>query len=248
MGQNIIGKASGAPDVKNSDISLGLTALAAPELRSMDESAIHLAVLNLDDGDLAHAGRLLSPTEHQRASQLRRQADRERYIRGRGALREAIGKALGMNPVSVPMLRQQRGKPVLPDEFELGFSVAHCRTRGVIVLGRRRALGIDVERLRDIDNRDALVARHFSPNERRAMSGAPGADQQRLFFQCWTRKEAFLKMSGRGLGTDLAQHDVGLGNDAPQGVNASLHTFELEPGTIVSIASDRAWSTIHRIS
>ena len=52
--------------------------------------------------------------------------------------------------------------------------------------------------------------------------------------------------------TNLVQQAGGMPSsaaaDAPQGVNASLHTFELEPGTIVSIASDRVWSTIHRIS
>jgi 4'-phosphopantetheinyl transferase len=42
------------------------------------------------------------------------------------------------------------------------------------------------------------------------LAGLPGDDQHRGFFNCWARKEAYLKALGSGLSLPLSEFDVSL--------------------------------------
>ena len=57
---------------------------------------------------------------------------------------------------------------------------------------RRREVGVDVEREREIEDAEAIAERCFSPAERDACRALG-------FLYCWTRKEAFVKALGSGL-------------------------------------------------
>ncbi len=54
----------------------------------------------------------------------------------------------------------------------------------------------------------ALVRRYFSAVEVAAWDALPQASQHEAFFNLWTRKEAYVKALGRGLGLPLHSFDV----------------------------------------
>jgi 4'-phosphopantetheinyl transferase len=74
-----------------------------------------------------------------------------------------------------------------------------------------RDLGVDVERLRRIEEADQMMERFFSPGERDAIRAMPADERNRAFLRCWTRKEAYVKALGAGLTRPLDAFSVPLG-------------------------------------
>ena len=68
---------------------------------------------------------------------------------------------------------------------------------------------------RSLGDEAALVRRYFSPAEQHAYESLPATAKSAGFFQCWTRKEAYIKAVGRGLGLPLDSFDVSLGDGVP---------------------------------
>jgi hypothetical protein len=90
------------------------------------------------------------------------------------------------------------------------FNLSHSGGMGLIGWARDRELGVDVERWRELRDEAALVRRFFSQAEIAAYEALPEAQRRAGFFRCWTRKEAYVKAVGRGLGLPLHSFDVNL--------------------------------------
>jgi 4'-phosphopantetheinyl transferase len=152
----------------------------------------------------------LAPAEHQRFDALRQLADRERFLRGRAALRLLLGAWLALPPAAVPLEVGPHGKPHCPGGPP--FNVSHSGDLILLALHTSRPVGVDVEQARpDLDWRP--IARRVLPGveaevlERLAAGGESAAADG--FLLAWCRLEAGLKARGLGL--------AGLG-EPPQGM------------------------------
>lgn len=153
---------------------------------------------------------VLSPDERARADRFVHDGDRRRFVMARARLRELIGERLGVAPQSVQFGYGAYGKPSLATlHHDIRFNIAHSEDLAVYAFASGVELGVDVERLRVIDDAARLVAR-FSPRERRAYESLPPGDRPVGFLNCWTRKEAFIKATGQGLSLPLDSFDVTL--------------------------------------
>ena len=198
-----------------------LEQLRVPELGG---EAVHLWHANPQEHGalLPHFDILLSPDEVQRRNRFRFESDRQDFAFARGMLRTVLAAYLDADPRELRFRYSEHGKPALVSdvpavsaarEKDLQFNLSH--TKGAVLLGicRQRAIGVDVERVReDLVPRD-IASRFFSPAEQWALFSLPEADQREAFFRCWTRKEAFLKARGHGLSFPLAGFDVSIGAD-----------------------------------
>ncbi len=80
----------------------------------------------------------------------------------------------------------------------------------------RAQVGVDVERVRTLDDADSLVERFFSAREHALYTALEPHDKPVAFFNLWTRKEALLKATGEGIGELLNRVEVSfLKDDAP---------------------------------
>ena len=152
---------------------------------------------------------VLSGDELARASCFAFDLHRNRYLAGRLALRELLGRYLDRAPGHVRLAYNSSGKPELPGET-LRFNVAHSDDLAVIGLTEESRLGVDVERIREIGDIDGLARTVFSPRELDVFHALPDASKTRAFFHCWTRKEAFVQAVGEGLSLPLDVFDVTL--------------------------------------
>jgi 4'-phosphopantetheinyl transferase len=131
-----------------------------------------------------------------------------------GKLRELLSGYLGNSPPQVRLLAGPFGKPCLA-EGDLQFSLSHSHGIALFAVVRGREIGCDIE------HRDArfaceqVASRFFSPIEARAFGSIPTARQTEAFFNCWTRKEAYVKARGLGLSLPLDSFDVTLAPSEP---------------------------------
>jgi 4'-phosphopantetheinyl transferase len=191
--------------------------------RSLEEHEVHVWSRGLDvtPHRLEHLASYLSADEHERASRFRFQRDRDRFVSGRGQLRELLGRYLGKPPRKLRFRYSSYGKPALDDSHELRFNVSHSRHRALYAFGLGAEIGVDVELLRPEAMDGRVAERFFAPREVEALRQLPATLQVLGFLTCWTRKEAFIKARGEGLSLPLQDFEVTL---APGDPPRLLHT------------------------
>lgn len=88
----------------------------------------------------------------------------------------------------------------------------------------------------------ALVRRYFSAAEIAAYEALPPARRQQGFFNAWTRKEAYVKAVGRGLGLSLASFDVSL--EPGEGARLLRPSAEVADAVVAGavVAGHNSWS------
>lgn len=172
--------------------------------------------LEVSAADRTRLGQFLSGSELERAARFHFARDRERYIAGRGALRVILAGYLHIRPEQVEFGYGPYKKPALasgPDNFE--FNISHSYTLMLVAVSMRRMVGVDLERVRPLDDFERLAQSIFSARENEALAAVPKPHRLQSFFACWTRKEAFIKAVGQGLYYPLDQFDVSLKPDEP---------------------------------
>lgn len=154
---------------------------------------------------------LLSNDERGRAARFREGPLRNRYIAGRGTLRILLGRYFQADPAEVSLVYQPRGKPELANPWNergVEFNLSHSGELALFAFTGGRPIGVDVEAVRPMPNAAGLMERFFSANEIAQWRQTPRERQELVFFQGWTRKEAWLKAVGSGLSFPLDQFCV----------------------------------------
>jgi 4'-phosphopantetheinyl transferase len=188
--------------------------------------------------------------------------DRRRFALRRSALRRILGAYLERSPADVAIVLAARSKPELacPGDPPLRFNVSHSGEIALVGVTRGADLGVDVEVIRAMADRDSVARQVFSPAEREEYESLADEDRTAGFFNGWTRKEAFLKAQGEGLFGDLSGFDVTLAPGRPprllrvgaapdEAERWRLVSFEPEPGAVGAAALRAAecrlvaWST-----
>ncbi len=180
----------------------------------LDQPADHLEVLR----------RTLAADERQRAERFHFEKDRRHFVAGRGLLRTILGHYLGRDPGSLQFAYNPQGKPMLVGEGgSLCFNLAHSHGLALFAVSRGRELGVDLERIRPEFAGEQVARRFFSPREVAALRSLGGERRHEAFFVCWTRKEAYLKATGKGLSLPLDCFDVSLLPGEPAALLATRH-------------------------
>jgi len=186
-----------------------------PEPLTLGSDEVHVwrAALNRAASQVQSLQRTLTADEQARAERFYFQKDRERFVVGRGLLRIILGRYLNLEPNQLRFDYSPYGKPSLAPEIDGGglrFNVSHSHELALYAVTRGREIGIDVERLRPDFASEQIAERFFSPREVAELRALPPEVQTEAFFNCWTRKEAYIKAIGEGLSHPLDQFDVSL--------------------------------------
>jgi 4'-phosphopantetheinyl transferase len=96
----------------------------------------------------------------------------------------------------------------------LSFNLSHSEDVAVCAFGWNRNIGVDVEKIRQIDHEE-IARLYFSASEIHALASLPPEKRPAGFFSCWTRKEAYVKAVGGGLEIALGSFDVSLEPGSP---------------------------------
>ena len=181
-----------------------------PTELSLQTGEVHVWRLELEQ-PVARYVELLDAEELSRANRFHFEKDRKHFTVARGSLRVLLGRYLDRDPKQVQFTYGPYGKPALPGFGPLRFNMSHSHGIALYALTEGRDIGVDVEYVRADFTSDDIARRFFSPFEVESLCGLPAEDRVASFFRCWTRKEAYIKATGRGLSQPLDGFDVTLG-------------------------------------
>ena len=132
---------------------------------------------------------------------------RNRYIAVRGLVRATLADYLGVRPATLQFIFGEYDKPALLGE-QLHFNVSHTGNHLAIGVSDMQNIGVDIELHKTRNRLGELAKRTFTDQELNYWSGLVQSRQLPGFYQLWTKKEAFVKAVGRGIGLGLERCEV----------------------------------------
>ncbi len=149
---------------------------------------------------------ILSLDEQTRANQFIKDKLKNRFTVSRTSLRLILSHFLATTPSDIIFTYSKFGKPEIikqQNPKNIKFNVSHSENTAIFALSLERPVGIDIEQIHQIDNYLKISQRFFSKQETAALSKQPENIKKLEFFKIWTRKEAVIKTSGKGLFQEL---------------------------------------------
>lgn len=170
------------------------------------------------EGDLTPAAEAsLDDAERARAGRLRQASHRRLFVAAHAAQRAILARYAGIRPDRLQLTAGASGKPapiVLADGRPLHFNMSHAADWMALAVSPGGPVGVDIEQVQAREPLDELARVAFSSSEYQAWSRLR-ADERLLGFHVgWTRKEAWLKSQGQGLGAPLDGTEVSFKLDA----------------------------------
>ncbi|GAB3768732.1 4'-phosphopantetheinyl transferase superfamily protein [Spirosoma horti] len=145
---------------------------------------------------------MLQPDEISRAERYHRTEDRQRFIYARGWLRVLTGRYTGQVPKQVRFTKDANNKPALLGNTDWHVNVSHSGNWILLAVGKV-SLGVDVEQIQTSFSFNDILPASFSQAEQAYVKA--DTDSRRRFYQVWTRKEALIKATGKGMDDDFSQ-------------------------------------------
>lgn len=180
----------------------------------MPSRHLHIWSVRLSDHNnrLENYWEILSKEEIEKAKAFRFIKDRRCFIIARGVLRNLLGNYLQVDPLHIHFKYGAHGKPYVDHPSMLQFNISHSRNMLLLGFVKTASIGIDVEYTkREIDVKK-IAQNFFSREEITSLRAVKEEGQLDAFYNCWTRKEAFIKALGSGLSFPLDQFVVSLDN------------------------------------
>lgn len=158
---------------------------------------------------------LASEAEKNRARNMEPVEKGEEFLAARAWLRLLLTEYIrDTGPATIEVAIAEGGKPYLPNFPALQFSISHSYAAVAIAISLH-TVGIDIEKLRPIPDWRSLAQGLLPPRAISLIANAPAADQERLFLQAFTAREASGKALAHGLGAPLqASSAAGMDNTA----------------------------------
>jgi 4'-phosphopantetheinyl transferase len=160
----------------------------------------------LNDAERARADRFLQPRHRVQSAVTR------------GTLRSLLGRYLDRPPQSIDLELNAHGKPALAashQDSRLRFNVSHSDGLVLLAFTLNRDIGVDIEKIRLDRPFEKIARRFFARGEAAQLCALEPGRQSQAFYECWTRKEAYIKARGLGLSLPLDSFEVGFGPGIP---------------------------------
>ncbi len=176
----------------------------------------HADAFAADAHRVARALDWMSAGERERYARFRHDRDRWMFALGREMARTLVGDALDVAPGAWLWREGPHGRPEIASPAgDLHFNLSHSAGVVACVLGRGRAIGVDLENLARRPPDPAIVSRYCSAAEAEDVCARAEGWSDR-FLTYWTLKEAYLKARGLGIAVPLSDISFSLGPEPDQ--------------------------------
>lgn len=165
---------------------------------SENKSNIKLFKINLPVyyNSISILAKYLNADELDRAQKYHFEKDVNQFIVCRALLKLILARHTGLKLSEIKIEKDKNKKPYLPSQGSLHFNLSHAKDYAIIAIGNS-AIGVDLEYLnRDFDFAE-ILHNSFSGREKQLILAANNKTE--AFFKLWTRKEAVVKATGKGI-------------------------------------------------
>ncbi len=184
-----------------------------------------------------HFENILSDDEQAKALRFHQQKDQQRFLISRIVLCKLIASYSNLVPDEIKFAEGLNKKPFAENVnlSDLHFNISHSGDIILIAISNSE-IGVDVEKVDNNFSYEEILPRNFSDEEIRFIK------KPEDFYLLWTRKEALLKATAKGLDDDLplvpsldGTHHI---NHGELGLNKSwnVNSFHVEKNYVGSVA------------
>ena len=168
---------------------------------SLADDSHYVAYWNvLDEAEKIRARRFTQPTHH------------KEYVSINAQVRYLLAKIVNQAPEHINIKRTPQGKPYLVEYPNIAFNLSHTHEYFLLAISENCNLGVDIEYCKSRPNMEGLVNKCFAITERDYWYTFSQQDQLSVFYEFWTRKEAFVKATGDGIVLGLEQCVIDVNN------------------------------------
>jgi 4'-phosphopantetheinyl transferase len=171
-----------------------------PPRGMVPEGEAHVWKIALSDALVADARVLacLSGEERDRLERHSATGAAERFALTRLALRHILAGYTGTAPAAVELVVDARGKPGLAGDGSIHFSLSHAERLALVAVARA-AVGVDVERVRQLRRLVRMARRVLHAETVATLARLPGEMRRLAFLDAWTQRESHVKAVGGGI-------------------------------------------------
>jgi 4'-phosphopantetheinyl transferase len=185
--------------------------------RGNQHDAIHVWThsIHFDDPFLREAPYLLSQEETARAQKYHFEKDRRVYESGHVFIRKILAHYTGLDASGLLLSPIVNQKPRLENSpFHIYFNISHSGSKILVAIGFNSDVGIDVEKVIPDFDMDGFAEANYHPNEQDHFKSLGNDEETDYFYTVWTRKEAWLKLTGEGVNDKLRELDFSGGKSS----------------------------------
>ncbi len=177
-----------------------------------DKNEISVFAFDLPSGKkcLREFESFLSNEEIERANRFHFSKDKNNFIVSHGILRLILSWYLNVKPTDIIFIFNKYGKPYLYNSKNIKFNISHSKNKLLMGFSNGIHVGIDIEFMNVVFAKGDIAKNYFSPDEVKKLKTLSAKNIVEGFYNCWTRKEAFIKGVGMGLSIPLDSFDVEL--------------------------------------
>ncbi|HMA92872.1 MAG TPA: 4'-phosphopantetheinyl transferase superfamily protein [Polyangiaceae bacterium] len=218
---------------------------------ALDAAAVHLYDIDLSRhyDDIESLRNVLSDHERTRAARFVTERLQHDYIVSHGVTRLILSRYVASAPEQLVFVQGEHGKPALDPSHSssVRFNLSHSGNKCLIAVTNAREVGVDVEKIRPLDDWFEIAKRFFSARETEQLLQLPEALRRNGFFATWSRKEAYIKAIGMGLALELGSFAVEADprvqarllwtrDDAEEPAHWEMRTLRVEAGYHAALA------------
>lgn len=177
----------------------------------LTEKKIHIFLLHLEEHDEKQLYDFLSDDEKERADRLKVELKKKQFIISRSVLRKIISNSINKPYDEIVFYYTEENKPFIKDKLNnktIEFNVSHSEQCVLIAVTLDNKVGVDVEKINAKIDFESLSARFFSNKENEFLRSLQESKKLDAFYSIWTRKEAFIKATGKGIAYGLDNFSV----------------------------------------
>jgi 4'-phosphopantetheinyl transferase len=178
----------------------------------IDSISVTWLDLDVSSGEIDQLRQLLGPEERRRAARYSSPLLQQRAVVRLARRRQVLAEYCEVAPGGIVIGSHPTGQPfaVSPTGERLALSSSHCGDLGLLAVSRARSVGVDVEAAAELPASTRFTMWVATGLESLAIAELADSDRAAVLLRLWTRKEAYQKATGQGIGAGLEQIEVPL--------------------------------------